>query len=240
MSEAARIVRCMDVILVPGLWLDASSWDDITPALEAAGHTPYPLTMPGTGASAEESAGIGMAEWITAVVAEIDRHEDPVALVGHSGGGNVVWGAADARPGRVARVVFVDSVPPPDGGAISEFPIADGVVPFPGWDFFDDVDVADLDAETRARTAAMTGNVPAQVPTDHLALRDERRRRIPATLLMGSLDEPAFRETIAQWEPYAAEFYAIDDAKVVRLDTGHWPQFSQPERLAEALVTAIG
>jgi hypothetical protein len=27
----------MDIILIPGFWLDASSWDDIVPALERAG-----------------------------------------------------------------------------------------------------------------------------------------------------------------------------------------------------------
>jgi hypothetical protein len=35
---------------------------------------------------------------------------------------------------------------------ISEFDVVDGVVPFPGWDFFDADDVADLDAQTRRRT----------------------------------------------------------------------------------------
>ena len=37
----------MDVILIPGFWLDASSWQEVTPLLEEAGHTVYPLTLPG-------------------------------------------------------------------------------------------------------------------------------------------------------------------------------------------------
>ncbi len=238
MSMAPTTVGSMNVILVPGLWLDASSWDDILPALRAAGHTPYPLTMPGTGASASESGAIGMADWVAAVVAEIDRLDGPVALVGHSGGGNVVWGAADARPDRVARVVFVDTIPPYDGGAISEFEIEDGVIPFPGWKFFED-EVGDLDAQTRARTARLTRSVPARVPTDPIALADERRHGVSVTLLMGSLDEPAFRAAVADWGPYGTEFEAIQDAEVVRLDSGHWPQFSQPAKLAAAIVAAL-
>lgn len=239
MSGARRNVCGMHVILVPGLWLDASSWDDLIPALVAAGHTPHPLTMPGTGAPASESADIGIADWVDAVVREIDGLDDPVAPVGHSGGGNVVWGAADARPERVARVVFVDTIPPYDGGAISEFEVTGGVVPFPGWDFFDDADVADLDAETRQRTAPLTQSVPARVPTDPVRLADARRYSVPVTLLMGALDEPTFRAMVAQWGPYAAEFDAIEDAEVVKLGSGHWPQFSKPAALAAALVAAI-
>ncbi|HET8927818.1 MAG TPA: alpha/beta fold hydrolase [Microbacterium sp.] len=229
----------MDIILVPGLWLDASSWDDIVPALEEAGHAVHAMTMPGVGVPADRSADIGMADWVAAVVAEIDRIDAPVALVGHSGGGNVVWGAAGARPDRVARVMFVDTIPPHEGGMISEFETVDGVIPFPGWDFFDDGDVSDLDTATRERTAALTLSVPARVPTDQVSLGSTARHAVPVTLLNGGMDEAEFRQAIEQWGPYAAEFSSIADAEVVRLGTGHWPQFSDPEGLAQALVAAL-
>ncbi|MCT9819993.1 alpha/beta hydrolase [Microbacterium sp. W1N] len=228
----------MKVILVPGLWLDASSWDPVLPALRAAGLYPLPLTMPGVGAPASDSADIGISDWVDAVVAEIDRSPEPVALVGHSGGGNVVWGAADRRPDRVRRVVFVDTIPPHPGGQISEFPVVDGVIPFPGWDFFDDEDTHDLDAATRTASEPLTRSVPARVPTDEIVL-DGGRHGVPATLLMGALDEPEFRRLVATWGPYGEEFAAIGDAEVVRLDTAHWPQFSAPERLSELLATAL-
>jgi pimeloyl-ACP methyl ester carboxylesterase len=37
----------MDIILIPGFWLDASSWDDIVPALGEEGHRVRALTLPG-------------------------------------------------------------------------------------------------------------------------------------------------------------------------------------------------
>ena len=230
----------MDIILIPGLWLDASSWDDVVPALESAGHRTHPLTMPGVGAASSESSAIGIADWVDAVVTEIDRIEGPVVVVGHSGGGNVAWAAAEARAGDVARVVLVDTVPPPEGGQISEFEVVDGVVPFPGWDFFDDDDVADLDAETRARTAPTARSVPARVPTDPIVLGDDGNRYgVPVTLLSGPMDEQSFRAAVTQWGRYGDEFGAIRDAEVVRLGTGHWPQFSQPAQLAQAIITAV-
>ena len=110
-----------------------------------------------------------------------------VVLVGHSGGGNVAYGAADARPDRVARVVFVDTFPPADGGSIWEFPIVDGVIPFPGWDFFDEQEVADLDESTRAAAGPRARSpCPRRCPTDAHRLRDERRRRVPVTMLTGA------------------------------------------------------
>ncbi|MDR6868259.1 pimeloyl-ACP methyl ester carboxylesterase [Microbacterium resistens] len=229
----------MDIILVPGLWLDASSWDPILPALRDAGHRPVALTMPGVGTPAPGSSDVGIEDWVAATVAAIDAADGPVVVVGHSGGGNVAWGAADARPDRVRRVVLVDTAPPPSGSGISEFAVVDGVIPFPGWDFFDADDVADLDEETRARTAPLMRSVPARVPTDGIVLGDQRRYGIPVSLLMGGLTQEEFEGFLAQWGSYGDEYRAIRDVEVVRIGSGHWPQFSAPTRLAELLVAAV-
>jgi len=143
----------MQVILIPGLWLGGESWHDVVPTIDDAGFDAVPLTLP-------SSPEAQLADWIAAVVARIDAAGEPVVLVGHSGGGNVAWGAADARPDGVSRVIFVDTVPVPDGADISAFPVVDGVVPFPGWEAFDAPDIADLDAGMRQRLAATAVPVP--------------------------------------------------------------------------------
>ncbi|MEZ3157084.1 alpha/beta hydrolase [Microbacterium sp. BWR-S6Y] len=224
----------MDVILVPGLWLDASSWDAALPALRAAGHRPHPLTLPGPAAG-----DLVVDDWVDAVVAEIDRLDAPVVLVGHSGGGNVAWGAADRRPERVRRVVLVDTAVPPPGAMISEFPVDDDVVHFPGWDFFDDDDVSDIDDVTRRRTAAQVVDVPGRVPSSPITLTDDRRYDIPVTILSGRLDAETLPRMHAEWEAFAREFERLADVEVVHLDSGHWPQFSQPGRFAERLTASV-
>lgn len=229
----------MKIILIPGLWLDETSWHSVAPALRDAGHRVQALTLPGVGGSGADTAAIGIDDWVDAAVAAVDADDDTVVVVGHSGGGNVAWAVADRRPDRVARVVLVDTVPPFPGGSISEFEVVDGVVPFPGWDFFDEPDVADLEAEVREREAARAKSVPARVPTDGVTLSDPRRFSVPVTVLSGSMDDAEFRGAISEWGPYGEEFQAIADTEVVRLGTGHWPQFSQPERLAAAILDAL-
>ncbi|MFG6445771.1 alpha/beta fold hydrolase [Microbacterium sp. P07] len=229
----------MDVLLVPGFWLDASSWEGVTASLEAAGHTVHALTMPGVGVAAPDSSDIGLADWVVATVAAIDVRTGPVALVGHSGGGHAVWGAADARVDRVARVVFVDSVPLPPGGSITGFPVVDEVVPFPGWDYFPPNEVADMDAATKARWAARTRSIPRTVPTDQLSLTDERRFALPVTVITATFPENDMRDVIAAAPPWASELAALHDLEIVGIDSGHWPQFSKPRELAEKLVVAL-
>ncbi|MDP5227297.1 MULTISPECIES: alpha/beta hydrolase [Arthrobacter] len=233
----------MELILVPGLWLDASSWDAVLPGLQAAGHHARALTMPGTGAPAAESSSIGIADWVAATVEAIDDAVDgtggPVALVGHSGGGNVVWGAADARPGQVSRVIFVDTVPPPPGAWISEFQVVDGVIPFPGWDFFPEAETSDIPGSDKERVAAAALSVPERVPHEPISLSDERRYQIPVTVLSGAMDAEQLRTELEQWGSFKDEAERIDSFEVVRLGSGHWPQFSMPGRLAEAIDEAV-
>ncbi|WP_141932804.1 alpha/beta fold hydrolase [Microbacterium sp. SLBN-146] len=234
----------MDIILVPGLWLDASSWDAIAPVLEDAGHTVHPLTMPGVGASASESAEIGIADWVDAVVAVIDTRDDPVVLVGHSGGGNVVYAAAGARPDRVVRLILLDTFPPAEGGSISEFPVVGGVIPFPGWEFFDEMDVSDIGEETRARLSPTMSSVPARVPTDPVTLGDVARRRIPTTMITNTVRPSEIAEIIEAAPVWAAELGSLDRLDVVDVrsddeEPGHWPQFTKPERVSAAILDAV-
>ncbi|MET1064889.1 MAG: alpha/beta fold hydrolase, partial [Arthrobacter sp.] len=141
----------MDVILVPGFWLDASSWEEVTPPLTAAGHKAHPLTLPGLESADAPRAGVGLRTHIDAVVATIDSFDAPVVLVGHSGGGAIIHGAVDARPDRVARAIYVDSGPLGDGGVINdELPDDGDAVPLPPWELFDDEDLTDLDEGLRA------------------------------------------------------------------------------------------
>src|ERR671918_1511965 len=124
----------MDVILIPGFWLDASSWDEVKPALEQAGHRVRALTLPGLESKGADRKGVGLRDHVDAVISLIDEIGGSVVLVGHSGGGAIAYAVADARPDRIARVVYVDSGPLGEGGVINdELPVVDDAIPLPNW-----------------------------------------------------------------------------------------------------------
>jgi pimeloyl-ACP methyl ester carboxylesterase len=231
----------MDIILVPGFWLDASSWEEVTPPLAAAGHAVHPLTLPGLEAVDAPRAGIGLRTHIDAVVAQIDSFDDPVVLVGHSGGGAIIHGAVDARPDRVARAIYVDSGPLGEGGVINdELPDDGDDVPLPPWELFDDEDLVDLDADLRAMFRARAIPQPKGVAQDRQHLADERRFEVPATVIACEFPSSMLQEMIEAGHPYVAELGRIKDVEYVDLRTGHWPQFTKPAELGAAIHAAVG
>lgn len=230
----------MDIILVPGFWLDASSWSEVTPALVAAGHTVHPLTLPGLESVDARREGIGLRDHVDAVVAVVDGMDGPVVLVGHSGGGAIIHGVVDARPERVARAVYVDSGPLAEGGVINDGLPAEGdEIPLPPWDGFDEADLVDLDDELRAAFRARAIPQPRGVAYDKQHLADERRFGVPATVIACEFPSSVLTEWIESGHPYVAELAQIRDVEYVDLPTGHWPQFTKPAELGKAILAAV-
>jgi pimeloyl-ACP methyl ester carboxylesterase len=234
----------MDIILIPGLWLDGSSWDEVVPVLEKAGHRAHALTLPGMQSKDADRSGITLGDHVDAVVRVIDSLDPAdgnVVLAGHSGDGLIAHAAADARPGRIARVVYVDSVPVGDGGIINdELPAENGEVPLPDWLLFDDEDLVDLDDELRAAFRQRAIPSPVRVTRDPQRLSDGRRYDVPITVIACEFPSAMLREWIAEGHPYVQELAKVRDVGYVDLPTGHWPQFTRPQELGRAILASAG
>jgi pimeloyl-ACP methyl ester carboxylesterase len=230
----------MKVILVPGFWLDASSWDRVVPALEASGHAVEALTLPGLESADADRTDVTLRDHVDAVIARIDAVDEPVVLVGHSGGGSIIGGAADARPDRIARAIYVDSGPLGEGGVINdELPEIDGEIPLPDWDVFDDSALTDLDEDLRAAFRARAIPEPVRVATDPQHVSNERRYDIPTTVIASSIPGSMLREFMTKDHPYVRELSRMHDYEIIDLPTGHWPQFTRPAELGASIVEAI-
>lgn len=230
----------MDIILVPGFWLDASSWKEVTPALDAAGHRPHPLTLPGKESVDASRAGINLQDHVDAVVQALDGLPGKVVLVGHSGGGAIIHGAVDARPDKVARAIYVDSGPLGEGGVINdELQAVGDDVPLPPWEDFDDADLVDLNDGLRQAFRAAAVPEPRGVAHGRQHLQDERRYEVPATVITCEFPSAVLREWVAAGNPFVSELAKVRDVEYVDLPTGHWPQFTKPDQLAEAILRAV-
>jgi pimeloyl-ACP methyl ester carboxylesterase len=221
----------MDILLIAGLWLDASAWDDVVPRLRDLGHQPVPISLPGQGAP---PATATLDEQHAAVVAAIDAAAGPVTVVGHSAASTLAWMAADARPDKVAKVVMIGGFPSGDGDAYADFfPAVDGVVPFPGWEPFDGPDSADLDEQQRETIAARALEVPEGVAKGSVHLGDERRFDVPVTLICPEFTPAQAKEWIDGGE--APELARARHVDFIDIDSGHWPMFTRPTELADHL-----
>jgi len=230
----------MDIVLIPGFWLDASSWSAVTPALVAAGHRVHPLTLPGLESVTASRAGIGLQDHIDAVVSVVDALGHPVVLVGHSGGAVIAYGTVDARPDLVTRALYVDSIPIADGESINDsLPAVGDDVPLPSWFEFDEADLVDLTPALRADFVARAIPEPKDVAADPVRLHDERRLNVPATVIACEFSASDVHEWIDAKEPYVAELAGLTRVDYVDLPTGHWPQFTKPAELAAAILAAI-
>ncbi|MEV6352018.1 alpha/beta fold hydrolase [Streptomyces hydrogenans] len=224
----------MDILLVAGLWLDASVWDEVVPELRALGHRPVPVALPGQG---DGDTSATLEDQVRAVLAAVDAAEGKPLVVGHSAAASLAWLAADARPGEVAGVALIGGFPGEDGKAYADFfPVADGVMAFPGWEPFEGPDAADLDGPARERVAAGAVPVPEGVAKGVVRLTDERRFDVPVVLVCPEFTPAQAKEWIAAGD--SPELARARDVTYTDLDSGHWPMVTRPSELARALADA--
>ncbi|MEU1721240.1 alpha/beta hydrolase [Nonomuraea sp. NPDC005692] len=223
----------MDILLIGGLWLDASAWDEVAPAIEALGHRPVPVALPGQG---DGNASATLADQVAAVLAAVDAADGRPLVAGHSAACTLAWLAADARPDKVGKVAFIGGFPAADGAYADLFEAVDGVVPFPGWEPFEGPDSADLDAEARKRFAAAAVPVPEGVAKGVVRMTDERRFGVPAVVVCPEFSPAQAREWIDGGDD--AELARVEHLDLVDIDSGHWPMFTRPVELARLLAAA--
>jgi pimeloyl-ACP methyl ester carboxylesterase len=224
----------MEILLIAGLWLDGSVWNDVAAELERLGHHPVPLTLPGQG---DGSASATLDDQVAAVLAAVDAAPGTPMVVGHSAACTLAWLAADARPEKVAKVVLIGGFPSADGEHYADFfEVTDGVMPFPGWEPFEGADSADLDEEARRAFESAAIAVPEGVVKGVVRLNDERRFDVPVVLVCPEFSPEQAREWIDAGE--LPELTKVKKLDLVDIDSGHWPMITRPAELARLLAAA--
>ncbi|MFD6534629.1 alpha/beta fold hydrolase [Streptomyces sp. NPDC060184] len=220
-------------VLVAGAWLGGRAWDEVAEELRGGGHTAHPVTL--SGLAEKRDAPAGQRTHVRDVVDAVEHAAlTDVVLVGHSYAGIPVGQAAALLGDRLAHVVFVDSEVPADGkafvatswGGSVEAAIAEhgGSWPPPPAEEFGGQDLTDaqigrlLDGATPHPGATLTEPAVLTRPLGEL----------PATYVKCLLDGPEPNDAVV-------ELLKSDRWRLVEMETGHWPMFSQPRELARIL-----
>lgn len=227
-------------ILVPGLWIGAWAWHDVTAALRGAGHEVFPMSLTGV-ADRAHLAGpdVDLDTHIEDIVrlAEIEDLHD-VVLVGHSYGGLPVSAAALRLRDRIRAVVYVDSGPLPIGtsqldmGPVDDADLGGDTMPPREWDPAADPQMlAGLDEH--ALDLLRTRSTPHPMAAIRQPLQARATAEdLPTVLIASTFPLDVIAEMKAAGHPF---FAGLGDAPIISVPTGHWPMLSEPVALAEAL-----
>lgn len=224
----------MDIVLIAGLWLDGSAWDQVVPELEKRGHRGIPLTLPGQGDGATSATYDDQA---AAVVAAVDAADGTPYVVGHSAACTLAWVAADRRPDGVAGVALIGGFPSTEGEAYADFfePV-DGAMPFPGWEKFEGPDSDDMSEELKQRLLGEMLPVPVGVTRGEVHWTSEARHGVPVALICPEFGPAEAQEWIDAGD--LPELGAATALQLVDIDSGHWPMYTQPAELARIIAKA--
>jgi pimeloyl-ACP methyl ester carboxylesterase len=233
------------------MWLGGWAWREVAEPLRAAGHTVYPVTLTGLGERVHLSGPQVNLDTHIADVVNLLRYEDlhEVVLVGHSFAGTVIAGVADQVPERLARLVYVDTWPLPDGVAhMDTDPRAREMqaqlaatqgdsagMPMPSWEELDQGnELAGLgEAERRLMRERAVAH-PFGTLAQPVRLTNPARDALPKTAIWCSMTPAEVQEMVAAYPDMCSEL-AKPGWQVIELPTGHWPMFSRPRDLAELL-----
>jgi pimeloyl-ACP methyl ester carboxylesterase len=245
------------MVMIHGAWQGSWSFDRWRPLLAQRGWQTIAVDLPGNGCDPEDTttpAEVNLELYTQHVLKLLRALDQPVVLVAHSGGGVVASQVAEAAPECVECLVYIAGMMLPSGmsfaGLVERYLAQDpgfaveGVSPHLLWTpdgvssmvpplaarqiFVQDVpeDLA-LGAVARLRPQAEAGR------TMQAQLTPERFGRVPRVYVEALQDNSVklpFQRLMQALTPGALR---------LTLDSGHVPQFSQPQVLTERLCPVL-
>jgi len=234
-------------VLVHGSWQASWSWDPVRARLHAAEYRTVAPTLPGHAPGADR-ASVNFADYELSVLRVLDHEtEDPVVLVGHSFGGAIISRVAELRPERCQSLVYYSAFVPRDGESVADnLPTAflevirqlsassaDGSVALP-YEPFRAAFVNTAD-EMTARSLYSRFTPEPHVPIfEPLALPHHHRHGIPATFIACRQDL-----SLGPGVFHPGQSSRLDRPRLIEIDGDHEVLLTNPDALADALLTAV-
>jgi pimeloyl-ACP methyl ester carboxylesterase len=230
-------------ILIHGSWHSAWNWHKVVPLLENKGHRAIAVDLPGMGRDKTPIQDVKMKTTVDKLCQLIDSIEGKIILVGHSKNGIMISQAAEYRPGKIEKLVYLAAYLVPNGKTQREYSIQDtnGVLK-PYVTIHEELNAhtlqpeiykeglyADCDNDITEMAKMILSHEPIESGITPLELTDENYGRVPRVYIECTEDRAV--TPFIQRKMYTN----TPCEKVYSLPSSHSPFFSMPDKLVDIL-----
>jgi len=228
-------------ILIHGSWHSAWNWHKVVPLLEKAGHKAIAIDLPGMGRDKTSISKVKMKTTVEKICELIDSIEGKVILVGHSKNGIMISQAAEYRPHKIEKLIYLAAYLVPNGKTQREYSLLDTggmlkpyVTPYPELNahtlqpaIYKEGLYHDCDEDITELAKVLLSHEPVESGITPLQLTEENFGSVPRYYIECTEDRavtPFIQQKMYEETPCK---------KIYRMATSHSPFFSQPEALTE-------
>ena len=229
-------------LLVHGACAGGWCWEKVVPLLEAKGHKVCAPDLPGLGNDQTPPAVVTLADNVEKLARLLDKMDDQVILVGHSLGGVTISQLAEARRRKLKALVYVCALLPTSGKCgrdmtnqepdamfrLSRQVSPDGKTYTFARDKLPALFYSDVSPEDRYKAMERLRPQPLSISTTPVTLTEDRFGSVPRWYIECTFDY-AIRIRLQR------EMVKMTPCKVITMECGHSPFFSNPEELVEHL-----
>jgi len=230
-------------ILIHGSWHSAWNWHKVVPLLEKQGHRAIAIDLPGMGRDKTPIQDVKMKTTVEKICELIDSIEGKVILVGHSKNGIMISQAAEHRPHKIEKLVYLAAYLIPNGKTQREYSLQDaGGVLKPYVSMYEELNAhklrpeiykeglyADCDDDITELAKILLSHEPVESGITPLQLSEENYGSIPRFYIECTEDKAV--TPFIQRKMYTE----TPCEKVYSLPTSHSPFFSKPKELTDIL-----
>lgn len=237
----------MKYVLIHGSWHTGEHWQPVAEHLRKAGHEVYTPTVAGHGKNVNKA--VSHADCTRSIVDYIVSNDlNDFVLLGHSYGGTIISKVVEFVPERVRRLVYWnafvlndgeslnDNTPPHYQELFNQLAAASGdntvMLPFEIWR---EVFINDADLELATKTYETLSSEPYQPFTDKLDLKKFYSLSTPRSYI-NCTEDTALPPGEYGWHPRMSNRLGL--RRLVQLPGSHEVMFTNPERLAQAIMEA--
>lgn len=230
-------------ILIHGSWHSSWNWHKVIPILEKQGHKAIAIDLPGMGRDKTPVTQVNIQMSVALVCQVIDSVNEKVVLVGHSKNGVIISQAAEYRPDKIEKLVYLAAYLIPNGKTQREYSVLDtnGLLkPFVTLheklkattlqpEIYKEGLYHDCEDYITELAKLLLSHEPVETGITPLQLTDENFGKVPR-IYIECTEDRAVTPFIQQ-----KMYTETPCEKVYKMQTSHSPFFSRPDELCEIL-----